>query len=128
MHYMPHDIETNVLGMERTRKAQFTAGGVSPMTAVPQISSVEEGIEQTRDIFPEVALHKTNCERGIECLANYRYNYNEDKDSYTMNPHHDWASNGADAFRQMPQGYTVEKEKVDKRGKVRRKNKGSWMS
>jgi len=42
-------------------------------------------------------------EKGYEALCNYRYKYNEDDSVYQQTPHHDWASNGADAFMQFAQ-------------------------
>lgn len=127
-HYMPHDISHDMLGMERTRQAQFESGGVKPIEKVPVVKSLDEGIEMVRGIFPECYFHKTFAERGIECLANYRYNYSEDRDTYTQNPHHDWASNGADSFRQFAQGFKEKTERKDSRKKSRRTNgAGAWM-
>ena len=42
-------------------------------------------------------------EKGYEALCNYRYKYKEDDDVYHQTPHHDWASNGADAFMTFAQ-------------------------
>ena len=129
-HYMPHDIKQDVLGMQQTRIKQFTQGGVKPIEAVKQISNVEEGIEMTRDIFPELVFHETNCERGIEAVSNYRYKYRDDDDTYANQPHHDWASNGSDALRQLPQGYKEQGEGEDHRGTTndfRGNREGAWM-
>ena len=60
----------------------------------------------TRQVFPKVWIDTERCERGIECLSNYRYEYNDDRDTHNQSPHHDWSSNGADAFMQMAQGYS----------------------
>lgn len=128
-HYMPHDIATNVLGMQVSRRKQFENGGVSPIEKVTVIKNLSEGIEQTRDIFPQCYFHKTFCERGLDTLANYRYKYSEDNDTYQPNPNHDWSSNGADAFRQFAQGFRVKLESVDHRHKHTeyRQTEGAWM-
>jgi len=104
-HFMPHDIEHQMLGMTKSRRAQFEQGGVKPIKTVPRISDKNEGIEVTRQIFGNVWIDEKRCERGIECLSNYRYQYNDDKDTHNQTPHHDWSSNGADAFMQFGQGY-----------------------
>mgnify|MGYP003640113014 CR=1 FL=1 len=128
-HYMPHDISANSLGMHKPRKQQFEEGGVKPIQRVSQIKDVAEGIEQTRDIFTQCYFHKTNCDRGLDALANYRYRYSEDDDTYRQQPHHDWASNGADAFRQFAQGFKEKTITDDYRGKTTdfRNAEAGWM-
>ena len=106
-HYMPHDIDTIVLGMDKTRKEQFNAGGVKPIIKVSRIPVKNEAIEMARNVFHEVWFDTERCERGIECLSNYRYEYNDDRDTHNLTPHHDWASNGADAFMQFAQGFRI---------------------
>ena len=103
---MPHDIEHQMLGMKETRRRQFESGGVRPIKTVPRIKEKGEAIGLARQILPSVWIDKKRCERGIECLSNYRYVYNEDKDTHNQTPHHDWASNGADAFMGFAQGFT----------------------
>lgn len=105
-HYMPHDIEHQMLGMTNTRREQFESGGVKPIETVPRVKEKNEAIEMTRQVFPKVWIDKDRCERGLECLSNYRYEYNDDRDTHNQTPHHDWSSNGADAFMQMAQGYS----------------------
>lgn len=107
-HYMPHDVGVQLLGMEKTRKQQFEAGGVRPIEVVARIPEKMEGIEAARQIFGKCWFDKTRCERGLEALSNYRFIFDEDKDSYRLKPHHDWASNGADAYMQFAQGYNPE--------------------
>ena len=104
-HYMPHDIEHQMLGMKETRRKQFESGGVKPIITVPRIAEKNEAIGLARQILPSVWIDPKRCERGLECLSNYRYQYNDDRDTHNNTPHHDWASNGADAFMQFAQGF-----------------------
>ena len=118
MHYMPHDVDADMLGMQQSRKKQFKDGGVYPMHVVPKIKSKNAAIESARKLFPQMWFDKERCgenpqawmkeynERlpsGIDVLANYHYEYDEDRDSYKLVPYHDWASNGADALMQYTQ-------------------------
>ena len=105
-HYMPHDIEHQMLGMNKSRRQQFEEGGVDPIKTVQRVKKKNEGIEAARRIFSSVWVDDKRCERGMECLSNYRYEYNDERDTHNQTPHHDWASNGADAFMQFAQGYT----------------------
>ena len=38
---------------------------------------------------------------GVDALASYRYEYDEEKKVYKKTPLHDWASHSADAFRYL---------------------------
>ncbi|MGH1470161.1 MAG: PBSX family phage terminase large subunit [Cellvibrionaceae bacterium] len=109
-HYMPHDVEVELLGMTKNRKTQFEEGGIRPIEVVPRIRAKNEAIEMARKAFPSVYIDEKKCERGLDCLSNYRYQYNDERDTHNVTPHHDWASNGADAFMQFAQGYSPYKE------------------
>lgn len=109
-HYMPHDVEAQSLGMKETRRQQFMNGNIKPIITVDRIARKEDAISLGRQIFPEIWIDTERCERGIECLSNYRYEYNDNKDTHNESPHHDWASNGADAFMQFAQGFRVQEE------------------
>lgn len=128
-HYMPHDADHDRLGMTRNIKQQFLDGGVKPITIVDRIAHKATAIELARESFSKCWFHQGNDERGkriekgYEALCNYRYKYKEDDDVYQQTPHHDWASNGADAFMQFAQGY---KEKIVK-PKSHRPRAHSWL-
>lgn len=109
-HFMPHDIDTVVLGMDKNRKQQFTEGGIKPIVKVPRIPVKNDAIEMARNVFSQVWIDTERCEKGIECLSNYRYEYNDDRDTHNLTPFHDWSSNGADAFMQFAQGYRPKQE------------------
>ena len=119
-HYLPHDADHDRLGMKSNIKEQFIKLGVKPITIVPVVKIKQTAIELARNIFNECYFHLGTDERGMrvekgwEALCNYRYKYNEDDDVYQKRPHHDWASNPADAFMQFAQGYFDTKFQTDK--------------
>ena len=128
-HYMPHDADHERLGMSRNIKRQFMDGGIKPVKIVPRIAHKTTAIELAREWFPRCWFHQADdkgkpdeecdgyyrcddeamttrakrADKGYEALCNYRFRYNEDDDVYQQSPHHDWASNGADAFMQFAQ-------------------------
>jgi len=132
MHYLPHDANHERLGMSRNIRRQFEDGGVRPVTVVPRIAHKNTAIELAREFFSRCWFHHgedgdrppeecegyyrcndetmltraRRAERGFEALCNYRYEYKDDDDVYQASPHHDWASNGADAFMQFAQSNT----------------------
>jgi phage terminase large subunit len=104
-HYLPHDVEQDILGMAKTRKQQLEDMGIRPITVVPRVRHLNEGIEQTRRAFAGCWFEQDRCEQGLEALANYERKYDDENDTHSETPIHNWASNGADAFRQFGQGY-----------------------
>lgn len=105
VHFMPHDVEQEIFGMEMTRKRQFEAAGIKPIKVVPRIADLQEGLMMTKRKFHMCRFDEEYAADGWSCLANYRRNLNEDTGKYTDQPVHDWASHGSDAFRQFGQGF-----------------------
>jgi phage terminase large subunit len=113
-HYLPHDAEHRVLGAgNRSRREILEGLGVSPTHTVPRIDSVENGIAMVRDMFSKCFFDAERCETGLNALANYQYVWDERYDTFRQNPLHNWASNGADAFRMFAQGYEEEVAEVE---------------
>ena len=105
-HYLPHDVEVTDLSSRRGSRRSILEGlGIKPIEVVPRIEGVNDGIELTRQIFGNCWFDEKRCERGLECLANYQYVFDEKYDTHRRTPLHNWASNGADAFRQFGQGW-----------------------
>ena len=130
-HYLPHDAEHKRLGMKnKSLEDQFNDAGIRPSTIIERIPEKSLAHELAREVMAKTWFHKgedlnvaiedadgyyphtenedmmsrtRRCERGFEALCNYRYKYKEEDDVYHQTPHHDWASNGADAFMQYGQ-------------------------
>jgi len=107
-HYLPHDVDVRELSTNRSRRETLEGLGIKPIIVVPRVASVNEGIEQTRQAFASCWFDKDRCDDGLKALANYQYQYDEKYQVFRQAPLHNWASNGADAFRQFGQGYTTE--------------------
>lgn len=96
-HVLPHDAggkskQTNQTYQEALKKLGHEG-------KVQQVHSVQEGIEQVRQILPKVWFDADKCERGIDALRNYRREWDEKRKVFKNSPLHDWASHPADAFR-----------------------------
>ena len=97
-HLVPHDASVRELGAHGKRRIDTMASLGLQARMVPKIS-VEEGIQAVRNIIPRCRFDKDNCTRGIEALRQYRQEWDTKLQAFKGNPLHDWASNGADAFR-----------------------------
>lgn len=64
------------------------------------LTSINNGINRAREIFPRVYFNEARTVRLIECLKRYRWNISQ-KTGEAAAPLHDEYSHGADAFRYL---------------------------
>lgn len=64
------------------------------------LTSINNGINRAREVFPRVYFNAKRTERLIECLKRYRWNISQ-KTGEAQSPLHDEFSHGADAFRYL---------------------------
>tara|TARA_R110000803_G_scaffold67205_1_gene128850 strand:+ start:727 stop:2061 length:1335 start_codon:yes stop_codon:yes gene_type:complete len=95
--WLPHDAKARSFQTGRSTIEQFINQGF-PCKAVPRLA-VQHGIDAARLVLPACRIDHENCQVGIEALRAYRRQFNEKTQQYSNTPLHDWASNGADAFR-----------------------------
>jgi len=103
-HFAPHDVIARTLAIGgSTYDIAFGLG--LEFQILPKPFSIFEGIEASRSILRQCWFDERKCERGINCLENYRKNYNEKTRAYSTKPRHDEWSNGSDAFRMLATAY-----------------------
>ena len=95
--WFPHDAKAATFQTGRSTIEQFIDRGY-PCKQVPKIA-VQHGIDAARLIMPQCTFNLPLCYGGIDALRAYRRQYNDKTQQYANTPLHDWASNGADAFR-----------------------------
>lgn len=112
-HYLPHDVDARMLGEQvTTRKKILEKLGMRNIVVVPRVQNILTGIDQTRTKMKTAWIDKEGCIDGIKCLDNYQREWDEKRGVFSSTPLHNWASNGADAFRQYGQGYDPMAEDV----------------
>lgn len=137
-HYLPHDgVNTDWSGEGNdTRLGVLEKLGVKPTVLVPRIELISDGIDMVRQAFSRCRFDRTRCGEfkpgegrgGLPSLAAYQHKWNETTSAWHDYPLHNWASNGADAFRQFAQGFPI--NGVNDAGTSRRRNarRGSWRT
>jgi len=103
-HILPHDVRVRELGTGKSRLETLDALGVRPITIAPQLM-VDDGIQAVRSMLNRAWFDAEKCERGIDCLRQYRRDYDENNKSFKARPLHDWSSHGADAMRYLAVGF-----------------------
>lgn len=107
-HYWPHDGAARELGTGKTRQEVAREHGLK-VEIIPA-QSVDDGIEAVRNLLSKCWFDEKKCDKGIEALRNYSKDFDETRKVYRNRPRHDWASHGADAFRQLAVSYNDFKE------------------
>lgn len=141
-HYLPHDGENSewmMSGMQ-TRRELLEKMLDQPCVKVNRIERIQDGIDMVKACLPLVRFDRTRCGEftpgcgrgGLPALRNYRREWNEKTSTWHDHPLHNWASDGADAFRQWAQGYPMtgindEETKAAMRGR-RKPRRGGGMS
>lgn len=106
-HYLPHDADHVRQGqvVNLSPKTMLTNLGLRNIVIVPQVATIQDGIQATRDAFAGSFFDETGCKEGIIHLQQYRKRWNLAAGCWSSDPMHDVHSEGADAFRQFAQGY-----------------------
>ena len=100
-HLAPHDINRRELLSGKTRLQRARDDYGLEFTQVKQSTSVIEDINFIRRMFHRIHIREENCGRLIECLDNYRKQYDQKNSIFKSKPNHDEFSDGADSFRYM---------------------------
>jgi hypothetical protein len=106
-HYLPHDANNKNLERNESRVDRLVELGLerSKIKVGKKIDDLQVGIDLVRRVLPTCYFDVEFCARGIECLENYQYEYDEKTGTFRNYPLHNWASNGSDAFREFAQSW-----------------------
>lgn len=105
-HFLPHDAEAREQTSGKHRRVVIEELGVRPTVIVPRIKQIGDGIEMVRQKLPLCWFDSERCAEGIRALQQYCREFDEKLNTFKPRPLHDWASHGADSFRQFAQGYS----------------------
>jgi hypothetical protein len=98
-HFFPHDGDHRSLGMvAKTKKEWAEEAGISPITIVPRIATEAAGIEASRAFLPSVWIDEERCARLIQCLDNYRKDWDDKLGTWKSTARHDGFSHGYKSF------------------------------
>ena len=96
-HVGPHDITTRELGTGKSRLEVAYELGID-FEVCPRLA-VDHGIEAVRNNLDNCWFDKNKCKYGIDCLRQYRKQFDDKMQTFKNKPLHDWASHAADSFR-----------------------------
>lgn len=99
-HWLPHDARAKTLATSRSVVEQLAYDHGLKCRVVPRLDLLD-GIQAVRKMLKRTVIDRTRCYPGIEALKVYQQQYDSDMKVYRDRPLHNWASDYADALRQM---------------------------
>lgn len=99
-HYFPHDAGHRIQSVETTptREQLANEAGIKPSEVLARILTEKDGIDKSRAFFPNVWIDTERCARLIECLDNYRKEWDDQRGVWKDRARHDEFSHGYKAF------------------------------
>ena len=109
-HWLPHDARARTLASGgKSIQQQMINEDVGRIVIAKRLDHVD-GIQAARATIPRCWFDEERCEKGLEALRAYRYEWDADKKTFNSRPEHDWASHGASAFRTLSLSWRAPKE------------------
>lgn len=118
-NFLPHDVSiTDISSMGGySRKETLERLGLR-ISVVPRVSDKSEAIHAIRSILPRCVFDEVGCKDGLDCLAQYRRVWNEERKVFHDRPFHDWTSHAVDAFDGLARSVEYALSSENKRVKV----------
>jgi hypothetical protein len=101
-HILPHDVRVRELGTGKSRMEMLEDSGLEVKIA-PRMG-LDDGIQAVRRLLPRCWFNVPKVQIGLNCLRNYRRDYDEKRKIFYERPLHDWSSHGSDSFRYLALG------------------------
>lgn len=96
--WLPHDARAKTFAAKESAIEIFLrCFGPSHVDITPN-SSKADRVNAARVLIPRVKFHATNCEKGLDGLRAWSYEYSEETKTFSSEPLHDWASHDGDGF------------------------------
>jgi hypothetical protein len=101
-HILPHDVRVRELGTGKSRMEMLEESGLEVKIA-PRMG-LDDGIQAVRRLLTRCWFNVPKVQTGLNCLRNYRRDYDEKRKIFYERPLHDWSSHGSDSFRYLALG------------------------
>jgi phage terminase large subunit len=98
MIWLPADAKAKTFATKHTALMQFREGfGHGKVNIVPK-TSIADRINAARTVIKRCEFHETNCEKGLDGLRAWEFEFNPDLQIFTKEPLHNWASHPSDGY------------------------------
>jgi phage terminase large subunit len=97
-HWLPHDARAKHLTGVSVLEQSIKHWGAERVAIYPE-DNLLNGIQAGRWLLQRPVRFHPRCSEGIEALKAYHYEFDEDRNTLSNQPEHDWSSHAADGFR-----------------------------
>jgi phage terminase large subunit len=103
--WVPHDAKMREVGAPgaRTRieTLKLLGAGIGRRPMLVPDHKLMDGINAGRKTIPLARFDAQRCAKGLECLRQYKAEWDPDLRTFRKAPKHDWSSHSADAWRYL---------------------------
>jgi phage terminase large subunit len=96
--WLPHDARAKTFAAKRSAVEIFVEHFGTDKIAITPNSSKADRINAARTLIPRIEFNGAKCQKGLDALRSWSYEYNEETKTFSSEPLHDWASHDGDGF------------------------------
>ena len=96
--WLPHDARAKTFAAKRSAVEIFIDYFGTDHVAITPNSSKADRINAARVLMPRIKFNATRCDKGLEALRAWSFEFDEEKKTFSAEPLHDWASHDGDGF------------------------------
>jgi len=96
--WLPHDARAKTFSAKRSAVETFIDCFGAEHVAITPNSAKADRINAARVLIPRIKFNATKCEKGLEALRAWSFEFDEEKKTFSSEPLHDWASHDGDGF------------------------------
>lgn len=96
--WLPHDARAKTFAAKRSAIEIFIECFGANYCAITPNARISDRINAARSLMPRIEFNETNCQRGLDGLRAWSFEYDEEKKIFSSDPLHDWASHDGDGF------------------------------
>lgn len=119
--FVPHDAKQREPGAPGGRTRIQTLFALKRNPHVISSQKLMDQINGARRLFPRVKIDEDYCSQGLNCLRNYRAEWDQVNRTFRKTPLHDWSSHGASAWCTLAMAVNVPPPKPDKKPATKRR-------
>lgn len=96
--WLPHDAKAKTFQSKHSSIEQFVSHFGADKVDVLKQSKKADQISAARAVIAKCEFNKVACEAGLDGLAAWEFEWNEENNVFSREPVHNWASHPSDAF------------------------------
>ena len=96
--WLPHDARAKTFAAKRSAVEIFADYFGADKVGITPNSKIADRVNAARVLIPRIEFNSIRCEKGLDGLRSWSYEYNEEAKIFSSDPLHDWASHDGDGF------------------------------